>query len=233
MSEAEGYSIKEPSARGPIPVEERWKPTPPVEPQPPRAVGSPLPIGSGNPASLAGLANDGLQTAGAHQADRGLGRGLASPQALATNDITTTIQKTLNALKSALPFVQRILPLLDANIGAAVAGLLTQHPQPHTPPAPPANLVPLQEGLSNLQTQHSALSSQIAEQNTSLKRVEDQLEMVREATDRNTLEQQELLEDLKLMGNKVNMFAWLALGLLGVSVMINILLFLHIRRVLP
>ena len=39
MSEAEGYSIKEPSARGPIPVEERWKPTPPVEPQPPRAVG--------------------------------------------------------------------------------------------------------------------------------------------------------------------------------------------------
>ncbi len=57
--------------------------------------------------------------------------------------------------------------------------------------------------------------------------------MVREATDRNTLEQQELLEDLKLVGNKVNLFAWLALGLLGVSVMINILLFLHIRRVLP
>lgn len=229
MSEAEGYSIKEPSARGPIPVEERWKPTQIVEPQP-RAVGSPLPIGSGNPNALAGVSTDALQTTGVQPADRSVGRGLANPQALATNDIATTIQKTLNALKSALPFVQRILPLLDGNIGTAVSNLLSHNPQPHTPPV---NLAPLHDKLTDLQTQHGELRAQIAEQNTSLKRVEDQLEMVREATDRNTLEQQELLEDLKLVGNKVNLFAWLALGLLGASVMINIILFLHIRRVLP
>jgi hypothetical protein len=229
MSEAEGYSIKEPSARGPIPVEERWKPTQVSEPQP-RAVGSPLPIGSGNANAPAGVGADALQATGMQPADRSLGRGLANPQALATNDIATTIQKTLNALKSALPFVQRILPLLDGNFGTAVSNLLSHNPQPHTPPV---NLVPLQDKLTELHTQHGELRTQIAEQNVSLKRVEDQLEMVREATDRNTLEQQELLEDLKLVGNKVNLFAWLALGLLGVSVMINILLFLHIRRVLP
>jgi hypothetical protein len=231
MSEAEGYSIKEPSARGPIPVEERWKPTQIVEQQP-RAVGSPLPIGSGNPNALAGVSTDALQTTGVQPADRSVGRGLANPQALATNDITTTIQKTLNALKSALPFVQRILPMLDGNFGTAVANLLTQHPQSH-PPAPPVNLAPLHDKLTDMQTQHGELRAQIAEQNTSLKRVEDQLEMVREATDRNTLEQQELLEDLKMVGNKVNLFAWLALGLLAASVMINVILFLHIRRVLP
>jgi len=231
MSEAEGFSIKEPSARGPIPVEERWKPTQVVEPQP-RAVGSPLPVGSGNPNALASVSSDALQTTGVQPADRGLGRGLANPQALATNDITSTIQKTLNALKSALPFVQRILPLLDGNIGTAVSNLLTNHPQSH-PPQPPVNLAPLHDKLTDLQMQHGELRTQIAEQNTSLKRVEDQLEMVREATDRNTLEQQELLEDLKLVGNKVNLFAWLALGLLAASVMINVILFLHIRRVLP
>jgi len=231
MSEAEGYSIKEPSARGPIPVEERWKPTQIVEPQP-RAVGSPLPIGSGNPNTLAGVSSDALQTTGVQPADRSVGRGLANPQALATNDIATTIQKTLNALKSALPFVQRMLPLLDGNFGTVVSNLLTQHPQSH-PPQPPVNLAPLHDKLTDLQTQHGELRAQISEQNTSLKRVEDQLEMVREATDRNTLEQQELLEDLKLVGNKVNLFAWLALGLLAASVMINVILFLHIRRVLP
>ncbi len=131
MSEAEGYSIKEPSARGPIPVEERWKPTQISEPQP-RAVGSPLPIGSGNANAPAGVGKDALQATGMQPADRALGRGLANPQALATNDIATTIQKTLNALKSALPFVQRILPLLDGNIGTAVSNLLSQ--QSATPP---------------------------------------------------------------------------------------------------
>ena len=71
------------------------------------------------------------------------------------------------------------------------------------------------------------------EQNTSLKRVEDQLELVREATDRNTLEQQELLEDLKVVGNKVNWFALFALALLVISVLLNVILYLHIQRVLP
>jgi chromosome segregation ATPase len=87
--------------------------------------------------------------------------------------------------------------------------------------------------MADLQTQHRELRDQVMEQNTSLKRVEDQLEMVREATDRNTLEQQELMEDLKVVGSKVNIFALIALGLLAVSVIINVVLYLHIVRVLP
>jgi hypothetical protein len=77
------------------------------------------------------------------------------------------------------------------------------------------------------------LREQFVEQNSSLKRVEDQLELVREATDRNTLEQQELLEDLKSVGNKVNIVAIVAIGLLAISVVLNLLLFMHIQRVLP
>jgi chromosome segregation ATPase len=95
------------------------------------------------------------------------------------------------------------------------------------------NLAPIEDGLAELQTQHKELRNQVVEQNSSLKRVEDQLGMVREATDRNTLEQQELLEDLKVVGNKVNLFALIALGLLAISVLINIVLYLHILKVLP
>ena len=87
--------------------------------------------------------------------------------------------------------------------------------------------------MAELQTQHLELRNQIVEQNTSIKRVEDQLELVREATDRNTLEQQELLEDLKGVGNKVNVYALFALALLVVSVLLNVILYLHIQRVLP
>jgi hypothetical protein len=71
---------------------------------------------------------------------------------------------------------------------------------------------------------------QIIDQNSSLKRVEDQLEMVREATDRNTLEQQELIEDLKAVGNKVNTFAFIALGLLAVSIALNVILYLRLHH---
>jgi hypothetical protein len=57
--------------------------------------------------------------------------------------------------------------------------------------------------------------------------------MVREATDRNTLEQQELLEDLKSVGSKLNLVAIIALGLLAISILLNLALYLHIQRVLP
>jgi hypothetical protein len=57
--------------------------------------------------------------------------------------------------------------------------------------------------------------------------------MVREATDRNTLEQQELIEDLKAMGSKVSRIALGVSVLLLISVGINLFLYLYIKRVLP
>jgi hypothetical protein len=142
------------------------------------------------------------------------------------------VDRAMGLLRLALPFVQRILPLLDGNIGTAVSNILTPHPQAPAPHSP-VNLEPLENGLADLQVQHRDLRNQVVEQNSSLKRVEDQLDMVREATDRNTLEQQELLEDLKAMGSKINAFALFALGLLAVSILLNVILLLHIQRVLP
>jgi hypothetical protein len=194
----------------------------------PRAVGSPLPMGTGGRAARPFEEDDLL---GLKQPPP-LGRALANPPIGSAVQAGSTMDRAMGILRMALPFVQRILPLLDGNIGSAVSNLLTPHPQPQVQ-QPPVDLRPVEHSLAELQAQHRDLRTTVVEQNTSLKRVEDQLEMVREATDRNTLEQQELLEDLKTVGNKINAFAFFALGLLAISIVVNVILYLHIRRVLP
>jgi hypothetical protein len=153
----------------------------------------------------------------------------------------STLQRAAGIIRHAIPIVQKLLPLLDGNVGTAISNIL--HPPPPAPPvpttalAPPPptriDLTPIKESIADLQTLHKDLSLQMTEQSSSLKRVEDHLELVREATDRNTLEQQELLEDLKSMGFKVNLVAAIAIGLLAISLLVNMALYVHIQRVLP
>ncbi len=188
----------------------------------PRAFGSPLPVGSSG------------QAPASQDAVPPIGRALANAAGPSSDDedYPSNAQRAMSMLRMALPLVQRVLPLIEGNVASAVANLLV--PRPHTPPpAAPVNLDPIENGLADLRTEHRELHTQVGEQNSALKHVADQLEMVREATDRNTLEQQELLEDLKSVGSKVNMFAFLALLLLAVSLLVNVVLFLHIQRVLP
>ncbi len=142
------------------------------------------------------------------------------------------MQRAMNAVRAVMPVVQRLLPLLEGNVLTAISNVLTPRPQA-PPPTPKIDLAPLENSLTELQTQHRGLRDQVIEQNATLKRVEDQLEFVREATDRNTLEQQELLEDLKLFSRKVKIFAAIGIGMLVIGIVLNLLLFLHIQRVLP
>jgi hypothetical protein len=219
MGNTQGFELNTPPDEG--------RRNPGAEHSQPRAVGSPLPVG-GPPPSPTGLADPQRPFPAPPP-----GRALAPPPAEAPIDVPSGIQRAVSAIRAALPFVQRILPLLDNNLAAAVSSMLTpSHHHAPAPPPPPVNLAPIQNSLAEVQTRQRELQEQIGEQNSSLKRVEDQLEMVREATDRNTLEQQELLEDLKVVGNKVNLFAFIALGLLVVSVIVNIFLYVQIRNLL-
>jgi hypothetical protein len=193
----------------------------------PRAVGSPLSTGVSRRAQYPS-GEGGVKRLTPPPPGRALGGSSAA------DDEPSNLQRAVAALRSALPFVQRLLPLLDGNIASAVSNLLAPHPHPQAPqPSAKLDLVPLEDGLAELQTQQQSLRDQVTEQNNSLKRVEDQLEMVREATDRNTLEQQELLEDLKAFGNKVKIVAVIALALVVAGFLMTLALFLHIQRVLP
>lgn len=143
------------------------------------------------------------------------------------------LERAAGLLRTALPFVQRFLPLVDGPVGTVLSGILAPRTPKAAPAATPTSLVPVQKGLARLEAQHQALCEQVAEQNSTLHRVEDRLQSVREATDRNTLEQQELMEDLKAVGRKVNVITIVLGGLLLVSVLLNLVLFLHLERVLP
>jgi len=192
-----------------------------------RAIGSPLRMGSGgrSPASSA--------EGGGNRIPVGLGRALPGP---ASPDERSGLARAVGAVRAVLPVVQRLLPLLDGNVATAIAGLFAPHPHP-APPPPKVDLAPLETGLTELQSQQRNLRDQVMEQGNSLKRVEDQLALVREATDRNTLEQQELLEDLRTFGKKVRVgvivSAVIVTCLLAASLFLNVMLFLHLKNVLP
>jgi hypothetical protein len=216
MSELESFNISDENPAAPQAAAPR-----------PRVVGSPLSTGVSRHAPYSS-AEGGVKRLTPPPPGRALGG------APAADELPSSVQRAVAALRSALPFVQRLLPLLDGNIASAVSNMLAPHPHPQAPPpSAKLDLVPIEDGLAELQTQHQNLRDQVMEQNNSLKRVEDQLEMVREATDRNTLEQQELLEDLKAFGNKVKIIAIIALALVAVGFFMTLALFLHIQRVLP
>ena len=162
----------------------------------------------------------------------GLGRALG-PVGGATDEIEQEDlgggHKALSMLKQALPVVKNLLPLLEGNLLAAVSNMLATRPQ--TPAK--VDLAPIENQLTEMQLLQHDVRGKVAEHHMTLKRVEDQLEMVKEATDRNTMEQQELMEDLRAMGSKVNLFAAMLIGLLVLSVLLNFLLFMHIKQVLP
>jgi hypothetical protein len=175
------------------------------------------------------------------------GSALANSSAPAAYDRPVTgLQRAAGAMRLALPIVQRLLPLLDGNVGSTVSNLLNAR-SPAPPPPPPVNLGPIEDGLAALHAQHRDLHSRVAEQHESLKRglslVEAQLELVSQATDHNTLAQQEFSDELKAVGdrvvamkalvNKAHVFALIVVGLLAASMVLNVILLLHFRRVLP
>jgi septal ring factor EnvC (AmiA/AmiB activator) len=157
---------------------------------------------------------------------------MAQPSQLSSGE-PAHLQRALGAVLSAVPLLQKLLPLLDGNVLTAVANLLAARPQPPAVVQAKVDLTPIELNLAELQSRNQSLREQVAEQNTSLRRVEDQLEMVKEATDRNTLEQQELFEDLKSFSNKVKIAAVIAMGLIAACFALNLILYLHLQRVLP
>jgi hypothetical protein len=213
-----GSGRNEPDEFGP-------KPVLPVRESAPRTLGSPLPMGS-TPRSQGRTEGQPSRPNAAPP-----GRALSVP-ANSEPDASSVMQWAMGFVKQAVPFVQKLLPLLDGQIATAAANLLAN--RPHTPPPQPrVDLTPIENRIGEMQLQQANFKDQLADHSTSLKRVEDQLEMVREATDRNTLEQQELIEDLKAVGSRVNLLALLFLSLLVISVILNIVMFLHIQRNIP
>jgi hypothetical protein len=101
-------------------------------------------------------------------------------------------------------------------------------------------LEPLEEGLAGVQRQHLKLREEVIMQSGSLKRVEDGLQMVREATDRsreaadrNAQDQQKVLDDLKAFSIKVKTVAMVGISLLVVGLVLESTMYFHLKSLLP
>jgi hypothetical protein len=191
-----------------------------TKPNSPLGTGSAEPIGSNGPAFAPSYrANPAPARVAAAQAS------LPAPQD--PNAPKSGFQRAINAVRSTLPVVQRLLPLLDGNFATAIGALVAPHIGHHPTPPPPVQQVHVE-----VRTSHRELRGQVLEQGTTLKRVEDQLERVREATDRNTLEQQELIEDLRSTGSRISTFAIIGLTLLAISMALNIYFLVQLQHIL-
>ncbi len=158
-----------------------------------------------------------------------------TPGAEDPNAAKSGFQRVVNAVRTTLPLVQRLLPLLDGNFATTISALIGPHSglTGHPPPAQVhVDLEPIERGLTDLRSSHRDLRGQVQEQLGTLKRVEDQLERVREATDRNTLEQQELVEDLRSVGNRISTLAVVGLILLAISLGLNIYFLVQLQHIL-
>ncbi len=138
-------------------------------------------------------------------------------------------QRAMDAARVVMPLVQKLLPLLEGNVASAVSNVLA----PRSQTSHAANLEPIESALVKMHLEQRAMHNKLEEQNSSLQRVADQLGQVKEATDRNTLEQQELMDDLHRMRRKFMIYAWVGLCLLVAAIAANVFVFLRIQRILP
>jgi hypothetical protein len=118
--------------------------------------------------------------------------------------------KVLLQFKSVLPYVSRLLPLLDLGIGQAQnAGVSNE----------------LRQNVTSIQTGQRDVRIAVQDQALQLKRVEEQLARMREASEKNVYEQTELVEDVKSIGNLVRAVgAGLAVLLVILILMVGALL---------
>jgi hypothetical protein len=141
-----------------------------------------------------------------------------------------SLQRAAGFVRSALPILQRLLPLLDGNFATVVGNLIASRANAQAARSSKADLTPIEDGLAELRTQQHSLRLEVTEQNLSLKAIEDQLAMVRDVTSRNMLEQQESLEDLKALAKRVMVIALL---LSAASLAATVALFLRMKKMLP
>jgi hypothetical protein len=161
-------------------------------------------------------------------------RAFAAPSAAAPESDVSVLLRAVQGVRAAWPYLQRLLPLLDGNVLTAVSNLLAHKPAaPSGPPPKPVDLGPMEGGITELKTQQRELRSIVLDQDSLIKRLVEQLDQVREATDRNTSEQQDLIDELKAAGRKLNVVAFLAFALLAASIALNVVLYLQIHRLLP
>lgn len=135
------------------------------------------------------------------------------------------LRRAIGFIRSAAPVLQKVLPLLDGNVVSAVSNVLGSGIG-----ASQVNLEPIENAMTKMRKDHVDLRLNVADQTAALKRIADQVATMKEMTERNSLEQKGLARDLQSLRAKISLVAWIGLGLLVVSIAVNVLLYLRVQQ---
>ncbi|MGB6193681.1 MAG: hypothetical protein WBF42_14525, partial [Terracidiphilus sp.] len=94
------------------------------------------------------------------------------------------------------------------------------------------DLEPIENAMTRMRKDHIDLRLSVADQNAAIKRVADQVETVKDAVERAGAETKALDRDVQQLRSRVNVFAWIGLILLLLSVVMNIVLFEQMRQLI-
>ena len=142
-----------------------------------------------------------------------------------------SIWRSLMHLKLLLPYIGKLLPILDGNLAGSLM------PASQAQVAAKLDLSEIHSavdtvnrGFLDLQAGNRDIRTQVQEQTTQLKRIDDQLLRLRESTERNTMEHQELVEDLRSASKLVRSLSTVMIVLMVVVVAMVAFMLTHWRH---
>jgi hypothetical protein len=144
-----------------------------------------------------------------------------------TGEHRSGLQRTASAVRTVVPLLQKMLPLLEGNVISAAANLLAPGLT-----APTVDLAPLDASLAKLRGELAAMEVRDAEHDRAFKRMDEQLETMKDAIERNAHEQQQAAEELSRLRGRLAVVSAIGLGLLLVSIGINSVVFLYVKGLL-
>ena len=140
------------------------------------------------------------------------------------------LQKAASVVRAVMPVVQKMLPLLDGNVAAVVANLLTPG---SSASSARVDLQPIEHALAKLQVEQRELRGQLSDQASTIQRMHQQLSALRDSAERSEQQLEEMRNELASTRRRIRVFSWIAIGALVLSLLANILLALRLAHLLP
>lgn len=147
------------------------------------------------------------------------------PQRGGKGEASAGLHRTATAIRTMVPLIQKLLPLLDGNVASAVANLVA----PRILSGPAVDLGPIETALMRVRSDLAVIQDKNAQQETSLKRIDYQLETLKETIERASLEQKEAAKELSWTRRSVRLFALAGVVLLVISIGLNAAVFLYVK----
>ena len=138
-----------------------------------------------------------------------------------------SIWRSLMHIKLLLPYVGKLLPALEGNfsaLAATAAPVKVDLTEIHTAVAT------VKRGFLDLEAGNRTIRTQVREQSAQLRRMDDQLLRLRDSTERNAMEHQELVEDLRSASKLIRGLSTIMIILLVIVTAMVAFMLLHWRH---